>query len=312
MKIVQFTHSDADGVACAVVAFYKYNQHEHIVHYLDYYDIDQKIISELSAVDFKNQKSTKDTVFLITDICPKKETLDKLDVAHKAGLSIQLFDHHKTRSYCSAFSWATYSETKCGALLTLEGLLKKEERGRLVDFVKGIDAYDRWDLASGYRKKGERLNLLLKFFGIKLFFDKFILNPWADTSPEIYSIISILEENQTRYVQKIIENQAQSSAQHLDDFGYQYKVIVASEHTATIGATILADEDNADLKYVIVVNPIYGIASFYSREGECDVSELAKRLGGGGHASAAGFPLDSKTLIEQKIASLLDKIDTKD
>lgn len=316
MKIIHFTHNDLDGVACAVLAKKKYSlpvgmhTYAYTVQYMDYATIDQAILDVLSALNFRDKSALEGTHILITDICPMKETLDKLNEAHKVGVSVKLFDHHRTRAFCAEYPWAVYDEGHCGAWLTFHKFLTREDQGNFLEFVKGVEAYDMWNLKDSYRNKGERLNLLLRFLGTEQFMTTFIADAWADTQLEFQQILSALERNKKEHVKRLLTKQLAAAPRNVDDLGNTYKILVAGEHTPDVGHSALMDEDNEDLKYVVVVNPMYGTASLYAREGELDVSAIAKKMGGGGHQAAAGFPCDTIKTIDKQVSTLLDHVDS--
>lgn len=314
LKVYQFTHGDLDGVGCAVVAKIHYTdkcirsfgKFDHVVSYCDYQNIDKRVLECAKTIMAGSKDALKDTILLISDICPQKTTLDELDVAQQAGLNIKLFDHHKTRSYSSNYKWATYDVSTCATTIMWKSWFK--EKNKLDDFVASVNAYDMWIVTDQFRKRGENLNLLFNFLGAECFYEAFYKEPWADLTVETNKIISILQDNKEEYVNQLLLNQLNKAQYQTDNNGHLYKILVASKFSADIGHKVLSDQDHANLHYVIVANPEYGTCSLYSRDTEIDVSVIAKKLNGGGHTNAAGFPYNLLDRLSNGIKTLLDTI----
>jgi len=298
-----FTHNDADAVGCVLVAK-RFCAPITSISYNSYQSIDKNLIEFLEAGDFT------DTI-LIADISPSEETCQKLDTAYKQGAHIQLIDHHKTKMWINKYKWAICDDsTACAAKLLLLYYAKNDGDQKFRDLIEAINAWDLWKLGSKHRARGEQLNTLLKFIGKKEFLRSFGTNPSADMESPYVEILSYLEKSKNAYVKRVIKEQLRKTEYRMDDLGNTFKIIFATDYISNIGNAALEDEDSEDLKYVVIINPAYGTCSLRGRPGETDVSAIAQKLGGGGHAAAAGFKIDSKERISRHVANLLGRIDS--
>jgi len=308
MATYLYTHNDLDALGCAIVAELVYGNVTS-TSYNSYQTIDGNIDRLLET------GIGEDNLLLIADICPSEETCEKLDAAHRAGNRIQLVDHHKTKMWVNKYKWAICDDsTACGAKLLW--LLNKQAHQNIQDaeeyskLIEAINAWDLWKLDSEHRERGERLNTLLKFIGRKEFLASFQKNPNADKAIPYAHVINYLEKSKNDYVKKVLREQLHKARYYMDDLGNTFKILFVTDYISDVGNAALADKDSEDLKYVVMINPVYGTCSLRAREGEIDVSTIAQRLGGGGHRAAAGFKTDVKERIERQIYKLLTKIDS--
>jgi len=297
-----FTHDDLDGVG-PVILCNAAKMDLSTVIYNNYESIDHNLNAFLES----NEYAANDTL-LITDITPSEEMCEKLDTYHRNKIKVILLDHHKTKSWVSNYSWATYESTSCGTRLVLQYLQPNiPDKDLYFELVEAINAWDLWKLQSNFRTRGENLNTLLRFIGTHDFVETFSTNPTADNEKPYSLIIQYLNKNKEEYVKKVIEDQLLQAAYHMDDLGNTYKILFATDYISEVGHAALVHPDCEDLKYIVIVNPTIGMCSFRSKD--VDISNIAKKLGGGGHPSAAGCRIDSKSKIERYVVSLLDRLD---
>ncbi len=88
-----FTHTDLDGVGCAVLAKLAFKD-EVDIEYCNYDEINEKVL------EYINQNDNKIPIY-ITDISVKEELAKLLD---KRG-NVQLLDHHPTALELNKYSW---------------------------------------------------------------------------------------------------------------------------------------------------------------------------------------------------------------
>jgi len=294
MKVYQFTHKDLDGVGCAVVAGIAFRNCLETT-YVNYDDIDAKLSGwlERRLTLPKNSKA----MLLISDISPGEDVCIALDDLHRGGEVLVLcVDHHKTsKERLQQFEWARHDERACGtqilhqALQTMpharESLLAHTE---LEDFVGAVGAYDLWLLEAPLRDRGETLNRLLWFVGLERFAHEFSESADSDQLSWFLSVAPILREKENAEVESVVGAQSPCIVR-TDRDGKKYGVFVAHHNTSQIGNAAL--RRNPGIDYVAIVNPMYQKFELRSRVGSgVDVGEIAKRLGGGGHLNAAGFP----------------------
>lgn len=296
-----FTHNDLDGAACAVLAkaFYGPRDPKISVSYVNYDTVDEEVINFV--------ENNKFDLLLITDITPSREAVSELDRACDSK-KIQLFDHHVTRSWVESYSWAKFDKDFCGASLFFSTIKKefvKQDTEKFEGFIKAVEAWDIWKTKSKHRKRGENLNMLYKFLGTERFVHEFMRFPKADKEDSAYTqILSILKDQKEKYVEKVISEQLNKTEYKMDGFGNTFKILFCTDYFSEVGHAALNDPDSEDLKYVVLVNPVYNSCSLRSR-GDVDVSAIAKLLKGGGHKSAAGFAMVFRGRLEKSIHNRL-------
>ena len=99
MNIKLFTHTDLDGVGCAILAYLAFGKENVAVEYCDYDDIDLRV----SQFFIKGNPEKYDKVF-ITDISINENLAVAIDRYAKSGLW-QLFDHHQTALELNKYDW---------------------------------------------------------------------------------------------------------------------------------------------------------------------------------------------------------------
>lgn len=301
-----YRHNDLDGVGCEVVMRFKVDKGIEAVFACNYDTIDELLEKRLANKE-------DDSEIWILDICPSKAVCEKLNEFQKNGISVMLIDHHKSQAWVKKYPWATLDERSSATVLTFNeiGMLKSVNSTKSEEFVMAVDAWDRWQLDSAYRTRGEELNAILHFIGAERFVDIFKKEPNADlTYEKLVFIKNCAKENQKRSVDTIINQQLMKTRYYMDGLGQTFKVLVASEYIYQVAEAALKHPEAEDLKYIVVVNPVFGTCSLRSRESQnIDVSLIAQRfVSGGGHTHAAGFQTDIKRIIVEQLAKKLGEI----
>lgn len=300
MRLI-LTHNDLDGVGSALMLLQKDKDIKTKVEFLDYETIDQRILEVIRKLPI-----FPDISVYITDICPLEKTCEKIDEINSDGAGITLFDHHITRSWVQKYRWAHFDPKVSATMLLFNTLFD----GKLCfekDFALAVNAYDMWQITSGYRHRGEELAALLQLLGQEKFLSVFSKNINADTNSPWQEIISTLLDNR-----QLAVNEARLRLprlpRHMDNRGQIYAIIFVPEYISEIGSNLLRDSEGEDLKYIVLVNPISNTCSLRARNKEIDVGEIAKRFHGGGHAAASGFPFQMLQGLEDQIVALLNKL----
>jgi oligoribonuclease NrnB/cAMP/cGMP phosphodiesterase (DHH superfamily) len=115
-KPILFTHTDLDGVACAVI--FQALFPDAVVHFVEYDELDMQMEK------LKDAKAR--TLVYVTDLSPSNQAVCILDHFHCHGGELHLIDHHKTSlSLRFDYTWAHVDVTASGAQLLLNYLLFK-------------------------------------------------------------------------------------------------------------------------------------------------------------------------------------------
>lgn len=225
---VLITHSDFDGVTCAILFKAVYQDG---IYYLENYDtVDERIKEVLQ----------KDPLFIyITDISPQSEEVIRL--LDQFGKAL-LFDHHKTAFRLNSYSWARLSPVVCGAVLFsnfLRNLMQEMTMWQYEQLVFHANDYDLWIHSDHHSSV---LNSFLYTIGHERFINRFLQNPSVELTEAEKYLLEIEKEKEEKYVQEAVE-----AAKIYDSLA----VTVAERYTSQIGHKML---ETLPIDIAVIVN----------------------------------------------------------
>jgi hypothetical protein len=228
----------------------------------------------------------------LVDLSLPVEELDALPVP------VRVVDHHETARPLAGRPGVIWSLDRCGAYLLWQELLAQghplEGYRSLVTWVDDRDRWLRQDPIA------DRLAALFGALGRPWYLQRF-RQPPEGTPPftaEEEAILQHLSERAERRRRRALEH----AVRFTDDAGRQVAGSFADGDTSELG-NLLASQEGVD--YALIYNPSTQAASLRGT-GKVNLAELAERLGGGGHANAAGFvPPDPAALTRDLLVSLL-------
>ena len=295
-----YTHSDLDAAGCIILfkAFFD-----------DKVDISingnpQKLSKQILE-DFDTLKDYRH--IYITDISVSADVAEKLDV-YKDKLT--LLDHHKTALHLNDYSWANvrFLEDElgkpCGTSMVFDYLLTKEfirEDFTLLFhlelLVNGIREFDTWEFTKTDNDMSKQLNDLLKLYGMKYFTEKYI-SMFSDDFDEDknYSIFNDIDKKLLAIEAEKIENYIKHKSETIikkDLFGYKAGIVFSELYTSEMGNKLNLDYPKLD--FIMIINTSNSTCSLRTIN-DIDLSEIAKKLCGGGHPKASGFPINQALL----------------
>jgi oligoribonuclease NrnB/cAMP/cGMP phosphodiesterase (DHH superfamily) len=306
--IYQFTHSDLDGVGCAVLTNVAFPEEDNTVNvrYVSYHNIEM----ELNRFVEEHEEDEEHFTLLITDICPEEPVAEMLDNFNKSTdqCKLHLFDHHKTQAWVNKYPWARHDTNQCGTLLYYDWLVETNKLNHQKSLEAGqfsqlVDVYDRWLLDDPKRAASEDMNRLLYFLGFDRFVSLFSYDPKAYARDEYQNIMQQLARNQASHVKKIVDNQCVGDFVRKDRAGNKYCMLVAEKDESQICHAALDRFEEID--YAVFVNPVYNKVGMRSRKDGVDVSAIAKKCGGGGHPAASGFEVDARAVLALALGQFL-------
>lgn len=301
--VKHFTHTDLDGVGCAVISRAIYGDNVH-VSYCEYHDINEKV-----ERFFDSGKAEDYSMILITDISINERVAAKVDEYFKTepGLEIALLDHHDTADWMNDFAWAyvsssEYSEEEgrtiktSGTSLLADFFLDIGEFEVPVGvsaFAEVVRRYDTWEWYNVYDEdEPKKLNDLMSIRGKEQFIQS-ILSGINVTPPVLFNNESTLLLNQrakeiTNYIdkkdkelRKIVIGTDEEGNDRLAGF------LFAEDHLSILGNEICLR--NTDIEFVMMLHMGRGSISFRTIRDDLDLGALSKACyGGGGHPKAAG------------------------
>lgn len=316
-KVKLFTHTDLDGVGCAVLAYLFYGKENVDVEYCGYNNVNDKVKEFLANNEYMNY----DTIF-ITDISVSEEVANDINNLYYIGKhKVRLFDHHATALWLNAYPWAmvaveneeTGIKTSGTELfyehLRLIGYFDQCFRWNVKRFIEVVRDYDTWRWKEVLGDKGikcKQVNDLLYIYGR----DEFI--EWAIERVGFgYSDFPIFNGADVMVLaqkQKDIDNYIALKDHQLveleDKFGYKYGLLFAERYFSELGNKLC--ELHPELDYVAMIDIGDGKVSFRcTREGLDLGGEIAHSFGGGGHKKAAGSTFNVDLVRDLVISEVL-------
>lgn len=280
MRRILLTHTDLDGVGCAVL-FHKCFPTDPVV-FTNYDEVDQHVLSNLYF----------DQIW-ITDLSIKKETLDRISEEDKHKLNI--VDHHKTAEWLNDALPGAYVDTAaCGTRLLYEILMRDyhiDDMRLFTELVNDHDLYKHQMVGSA------QMSRLRYVMGLRPFFERLCNDSKCKVGVGLLMTPGeelLLKCDDYKFLD--YHSRITGKAIILTVRGYQCVVAFAEQYISEIAHKIL--EDDPHIEAVFLVNMTDGHVSLRSR-GNLDCSDYAQQNGGGGHPKAAGFRLNATSALLQ-------------
>lgn len=320
-KIKLFTHTDLDGIGCAILAYLAFGRENVDVEYCDYSNVNDKV------GDFfvKGSPVEYNAVF-ITDISINNELA--IYITNEASEPrVHLFDHHATALGLNKYDWCEVSVMNDTLSIKTSGTelfctyLRRHEQfeylsvnaiGNIDEFVDIVRDYDTWRWKE-LGKKGiicKQVNDLFYIYGREKFIDWALgqiltLKLYRGMSDfPIYSEkdIALLDQKQ-KDIDIYVEEKNRQLFNRVDEVGHTYGVVFAERYFSELGNRLC--ELNTDLAYIAMIDISSGTVSYRTIRDDIDVGgEIAHAYGGGGHPKAAGSTFD-KDQIQRTVHGLI-------
>lgn len=324
MNIKLFTHTDLDGVGCAILAYLAFGKENVAVEYCNYDDIDLKV----SQFFIKGNPGEYDKVF-ITDISINDDLAATIDHYAKPGLW-QLFDHHQTALGLNKYEWCNVlieasngSGLKtCGTelfgvdLLSSKGLVNRYHWGTLnniLQFIGIVRDYDTWRWTTMGRDGivSKNMNDLLDIYGRERFINVMfarirMYNSFPSITPEENLLLAERMNEIDRYVMQ--KNKQLIPAK--DIHGHSYGYVFAERFFSELGNQLC--QMNPGLEYIVMIDICNGKVSYRTTRDDLNLgTEIAHSYGGGGHAKAAGSTFDREYISGLVVKKLFETDEMK-
>jgi len=314
MKVKLFTDSDLDGISCGIVAKVVYNKDVDI-EYAHPGDINEKVQRFITNKEYL----AYDHVY-ITDLSVSVEVAELIESevtitpnkVHRLCNMVTLRDHHKTAEYLNNYDWAgvlveVNGELTCGTSLFLNCLnrmwelseMNKDMYDRLRSYCEIVRKYDTWLWQTKYNDvTPKQFNDLLYIIGRDEFVSKIEIQIKNEVAVKLNKFDLKLLEYRQRDIDKYIETKNKYIIKR-EIMGYNVGIVFSEMYTSELGNTLC--KLNPDIDFVAMINPSYAVS--YRGTGKVDVSVVAKQMGGGGHFSAGGNPINGN--VKDKIIDLV-------
>lgn len=293
-----FTHTDLDGIGCAVLATFAFSGLGVgiDIEYCNYDDIESKVEEHFN--------NGSEIMCHITDISISEELADKINNSNRM---FQLLDHHATALNLNKFNWCnvqienkeTHIKTSGTEMyyhwLIDNGCLKRSET--LDKFVELIRDYDTWRLSTlGYDGAiCKQVNDLLYIYGRKKFIDWCLYRLHYSTFPNLEHadrlVLKIEQNNIDNYIKKKNEQMITVSL-----CGKTCGAVFAEKYFSELGNKLC--QMNPEIDFVAMID-MNGTVSYRTVKDDINLGkDIAKLFGGGGHPKVAGSRFTSNINME--------------
>lgn len=325
-KIKLVTHTDLDGIGCAILAYLAFGRENVDVEYCNYDDVDEKVEA---FVEQEELFKSYDRVF-ITDISISEDVANMIDILDCPPKLVRLFDHHATALWLNKYEWCevmvdtgTGGLKTCGSELFFVHLatngyfvdweLKHYDISNLYKFVWIVRDYDTWR----WKELGEegivckQVNDLFHIYGREEFIDWAMnqiqgidhISP-SQTFPFFSVTDEALLEQKQREIDIYVESKNKQLVEKIDQFGHTYGVVFADRFVSELGN--LLSEMHPELDYIAMIDISHGTVSYRTTNEDIDLGgEIAHSHGGGGHRKAAGSQFDISVVRDLVIREVL-------
>ena len=323
-KIKLFTHTDLDGIGCAVLAYLAFKD-DVDVEFCDYKDIDEKVNVFLNK-EFWDK--TYDKIF-ITDISVSERMAEVIDCdpLDSKRLDVTLLDHHATAEWLNKYEWATVEVRDCndvktsGTMMFYRYLLSKGLLAHLFDyhidnvsrFARIVRDYDTWrwkdDKNLGY--DGiicKQVNDIFHIYGRNEFINWSICkikDRLARPYPNFDHMDKLILENKQKDIDNYVSQKNKQLMTVKDNFGYTCGVVFAERYVSELGNRL--SELHPELDYIAMIDIGFGGVSYRTVKDDIDLGgEIAHSFGGGGHKKAAGSTFNSISVRDNIVGHIFE------
>ncbi|MGZ0875402.1 DHH family phosphoesterase [Priestia megaterium] len=286
------SHTDLDGVGCGVLAKLAFGDRIKIRY--------NSIASLNREVEWFLENEERNTHLFITDLSVNEENEKRLEEFYQTGGKVQLLDHHKTALHFNEYEWGhvvvedNEESLASGTSLFYEYLIENEliQTSNAVDeFVELVRQYDTWEWEKNNNQEAHRLNALFFLISIDEFEEKMV-NRLQNSDHFFFDefeqkILDMEEDKVERYIRRKRRELVQT---FIDD--YLAGIVYAESYHSELGNEL--GKEYPHLDYIAMLNMGGKRISLRTIHDHVDVSEVAGRYGGGGHAKAAGCSLTNE------------------
>lgn len=297
-----FTHTDLDGIGCAILAQLAYGHDNVTITYCSYNDVNEKVRDFLKDVPGQLEE------IHITDISVNETVAEIID---KSDVTCRLLDHHYTALRLNKYKWCTVMEflqstdlkTSGTELYYLylynNGFLDKydvdDSLRRFVDIVRDWDTW-RWATMGIGGEVSKMLNDLFYLYGKEMFISKCINDITSSEFPRF-----VPEDNIVLNIeQKKIDDYVSLKNDQMIRYPFRDNlcgVVFADKYISELGNRLCGL--NPDIDFVAMIDIGKCTISYRTTREDINLGEeIAKPLGGGGHPKAAGSTFSKNVSLD--------------
>ena len=292
-----FTHTDLDGIGCAILAYLAFGRSNVDITYCNYDDVDNQV------KDFISTKLLEEDMCHITDISIKDEIAKDID---ENCTQFYLFDHHPTALDLNKYIWCTVKIVNENTDIKTSGteIYYKwlVENGYLAEdkfiqkFAELVRDYDTWRWST-LGDKGvicKQVNDLYYLYGKDKFITWVISEISDNVFPRFYAADELLLDMKQKEIDEYIEikNQQMITSPMC---GHVCGFVFAEKYHSELGNRLCKMHPEIDFITMIDMD---GTVSYRTVKDDIDLGkDVAKLFGGGGHPKAAGSQFDKSIML---------------
>lgn len=295
-----FTHTDLDGIGCAVLARLAFGKDVDI-SYCDYDNIDSSVKEFIDS-------ETEFDMCIITDISVNEGTAKSIDERFD---NFYLLDHHPTALGLNKYPWYSvtieYEDKELGTIKTsgtemfYHWLIENDylkDSDTLRRFAELVRNYDTWRW-SGLGEDGvicKQVNDLLDLYGR----DDFIHWCISEIRGEIFPLLSAKDEVVLKIKQDEIDRYIEEKNKTMFTSPMCGKVcgfVFADRFISELGNRLC--EMHPEIDFVAMIDIDGYTVSYRTVKDDIDLGkDVAKLFGGGGHPKSAGSKFDQSIKLD--------------
>lgn len=302
-----FTHTDLDGVGCAILAKLAFGE-EVDISYCNYDDINENIMNYL------NNNDDSLSYIYITDISVNEEVAELLD---KRG-GVVLLDHHPTALGLNKYPWCKVMVEDLNGVKTsgtkmfyhwlcMNGCLNEELEtnealSRFAELVRNYDTW-RWSELGEDGVICKQVNDLMYLYGRDRFITWCISEIHDDVFPRLYSADELLLNTKQKEIDEYVEEKNEQLFTS-PMCGRVCGFVFAEKYVSELGNRLC--KMHPEIDYVAMIDMGSKTVSYRTVKDDIDLGkDVAQLFGGGGHPKAAGseFSVDVQFKTIEKIFS---------
>lgn len=304
INIVLLSHTDLDGHGSEIVL--RGLGFDPKVYNLENHEVDSNI--DQYVTDLLDRNKEAPDVLLITDIAPTTIVAEKLEELYKRDIcEIYLFDHHKTALPLNQYDWAKVvieedGVKQCGTSLLYEFLIHEKNvdpsintKTILDTLVEEIRLYDTWEWEELEHTSAKELNDLFYLIGHQAFIDSRLSRisnfDISLFNPDEEKLLDVENKRILSYL-----NSKEKAMIILDDFFTDDDgqplvagVVQADSYISELGHYLC--DNYPEIDFALLLKLTENKVSMRAVKENVDLSTIAKKYHGGGHAQAAGCSL---------------------
>ncbi|MGH7777335.1 MAG: hypothetical protein ACREPI_09175 [Candidatus Dormibacterales bacterium] len=267
------THTDTDGLGCEVIVRSVRGAVE--ARRVEVHEVDEVVVALFAALG----PAPAGAEVIVADHNLSAETAAQAGRFLEAGGSVRLFDHHRTTLHLAGLAWAVVDLGRSATRLCFD------ELGAGPRYREFAELVDDTDLGTWSDPRSSELATLSVSLRPEVFVARFLEDPsCASWRPEEAALIDWEDRRMAEYVAA-----CEGAVRVYEAAGSRVGVLFAEEFKNAVARHLM---EKAGLDAVAQVNARTGKVGLRGNR-RIDLSQVAARLGGGGHAGAAALPLAS-------------------